>query len=182
MPYAEVAVDAAIRDGRTFTYSIPPHLTVAPGQMVQVPFGPRMADGVVFQLSATTQIDPVRPIEAADPVGPIVLPSRLDLARWVSDYYMAPLHAAAALMLPPGFRNRTVAHLNRPSEEALAALEGDLQEHLLAQFRGRRRRGRRDVGAPGTGPKDATRPGPASAPWPDDPHLDMADAQGRARR
>ena len=140
MPYAEVTVDAAIRDGRTFTYFIPPHLTVAPGQMVQVPFGPRMADGVVFQLSATTQIDPVRPIEAADPLGPVILPSRLDLARWVSDYYMAPLHAAAALMLPPGFRNRTVAHLNRPSEEALAALEDDLQERLMTQFKGRRQR------------------------------------------
>ncbi|MEK7777398.1 MAG: hypothetical protein AAB303_02075, partial [Chloroflexota bacterium] len=77
MPYAEVAVDAPIRDGRTFTYSVPAHLILAPGQMVQVPFGPRMADGVVFQLSATTNIDPVRPVEGADPLGPLVLPQHL---------------------------------------------------------------------------------------------------------
>ena len=140
MPYAEVAVDAPIRDGRTFTYSIPPHLTVEPGQMVQVPFGPRMADGIVFQISATTHIDPVRPLEATDSLGRILLPSHLDLARWISDYYMAPLYAAAALMLPPGFRNRTVAYLRKPSDEVLGSLEASLQEHLLAQFRGRQQR------------------------------------------
>src|SRR3990172_3862312 len=113
MPYAEVAVDAPIRDGRTFTYSIPTHLTVASGQMVLVPFGPRMADGIVFQLSATSHIDPVRPIEVADPVGPVLQPSHLELARWISDYYISPLYAAASLMLPPGFRNRTTSYLSK---------------------------------------------------------------------
>ena len=140
MPYAEVAVDAPIRDGRLFTYSIPPHLSVAPGQMVQVPFGPRMADGIVFQISVTTQIDPVRPIEAAGPPGPILLPSHLDLGRWISHYYMASLYAAAALMLPPGFRSRTDTYLNRPGDEALAGLEASVQRSLLAQFRARRQR------------------------------------------
>ncbi|MDO8751179.1 MAG: primosomal protein N' [Dehalococcoidia bacterium] len=145
MPYAEVAVDAHIRDGRTFTYSVPAHLTVVPGQMLQVPFGPRMADGVVFQLSPTTKIDPVRPVEAADPLGPLVLPHHLELARWISDYYMAPLYAAAALMLPPGFRSRTVAYLKRPTEEALANLDAAVQAALLSRFAGRRQRAKEDV-------------------------------------
>ncbi|MFH1141421.1 MAG: primosomal protein N' [Chloroflexota bacterium] len=145
MPYAEVAVDAPIRDGRTFTYSIPTHLTVALGQMVQVPFGPRMADGVVFQLSPTTNIDPVRSVEAADPLGPLVLPHHLDLARWISDYYMAPLYAAVALMLPPGFRSRTVAHLKRPTEEVMASLDAAIQATLLGRFTGRRQRAREEL-------------------------------------
>ena len=140
MPYAEVAVDAPVRDGRTFTYAIPPHLTVEPGQMVQAPFGPRMADGVVIQISATTHIDPVRPVEAGDPLGPVVLSSHLELARWISDYYKAPLYASIALMLPPGFRNRTATYLSRPSDEALAALEVAVRERLLDQFRGRKQR------------------------------------------
>jgi len=140
MPYAEVAVDAPLRDGRTFTYSIPPHLTVAPGQMVQVPFGPRMADGIVFQISPTTRIDPVRPLEATDLFGPVLPPWHLDLARWISDYYMAPLYTAAALMFPPGFRNRTAAYLHKPSDEVLTSLETSVREPLLAQFRGHRQR------------------------------------------
>ena len=68
MRYAEVAVDAPIRDGRTFTYSIPAHMTVAPGQMVQVPFGSRMADGVVFELPSTTNIDIVKDFLVPRPV------------------------------------------------------------------------------------------------------------------
>ena len=145
MPYAEVAVDAPVRGGRTFTYSIPTGLTVAPGQMVQVPFGPRMADGGVFQLSPTTNIDPVRPVEAADPLGPLVLPHHLDLARWISDYYMAPLYAAVALMLPPGFRSRTVAYLKRPSEEALASLEAAFPTGFLSLFSVHRQRAREEL-------------------------------------
>ncbi|MEE8442935.1 MAG: primosomal protein N' [Dehalococcoidia bacterium] len=140
MPYADVAVDAPVRGGRTFTYSIPPQLTVAPGQMVQVPFGPRMADGIVFQVSETTRIDPVRPIEAADPVGPIVPPSHLELAKWISDYYMASVYASIALMLPPGFRSRTTVYLNKPDDDILDSLEDSIREHLLTHFRTRRQR------------------------------------------
>ncbi|MSQ21709.1 MAG: primosomal protein N' [Dehalococcoidia bacterium] len=145
MPFAEVAVDAPVRDGRTFTYSIPTHLTVAPGQMVQVPFGPRMADGVVFQLSHTTKIDLVRPIEVADPLGLLVSSHHLDLARWISDYYMAPLYAAVALMLPPGFRSRTVVYLKRPSEEAIASLEAALPASFLSLFSASRQREREEL-------------------------------------
>ena len=112
MPYAEVAVDAPIRDGRTFSYSIPSQLAVDCGQMVQVPFGPRMVDGVVFQVTEAPQFSPVRPIEAVDPLGPLLSSVQLDLARWISQHYMTSLFAAAALMLPPGFRSRTRAFIN----------------------------------------------------------------------
>ena len=149
-------MDAPIRDGRTFTYLIPSDLRVAPGQMVQVPFGPRMADGVVFQLSQTTQIDPVRPIEAADPSGPVLPPLHLDLARWISDYYKSSMYAAVALMLPPGFRNRTAAYLNRPDKEAMASLEASVREQLLAHFGSRRRRVGEDAVRKGLG-RDAQR-------------------------
>lgn len=140
MPYAEVAVDAPIRDGRTFTYSIPTHLSVVPGQMVQVPFGPRMADGVVIRISETTQIDPVRPVEAADSLGPVVSSSLLELAQWIAEHYRAPLYSAVALMLPPGFRTRTAAYVGKPSQEVLETLEAPLRGRLADLFQGRRQR------------------------------------------
>ncbi len=139
MPYAEVAVDAPIRDGRTFTYSIPTDISVAPGQMVQVPFGPRRTDGVVFQLSDTTNIDPLRPIAVSDPTGPVLQPHQLDLARWASDYYMASLYSAAALMLPPAFRNRTDVYIVRPDESALAGVDDTIRASILDMFGSRRR-------------------------------------------
>ncbi len=141
MPYAEVAVDAPLRDGRLFTYEIPPQISVAPGQMVQVPFGPRMADGMVFKISATTRIDPVRPIETTDPWGPVLTSEQLELARWISDYYLAPLYSAVALMLPPGFRNRTASNLAMDASETSAPpkdREDSVRASILARFTGRR--------------------------------------------
>ena len=136
-PYAEVAVDAPIRDVRTFTYSVPEGMSVSPGQMVQAPFGPRMADGVVFRLSRSTDIDPVRPINASDPAGALLSQEQLDLAAWIADYYMASLYSAISLMLPPGFRNRTKAYLEKPAEDALQELDDEFAARLLQQFKGK---------------------------------------------
>ena len=136
-PYAEVAVDAPVRDVRTFTYSVPQGMSVSPGQMVQVPFGPRMADGVIFRLSRSTDIDPIRPINASDPAGALLSREQLDLAAWIAEYYMASLYSAIGLMLPPGFRNRTKAYLEKPEEEALQELDGEFATRLLGQFKGR---------------------------------------------
>ena len=119
-PYAEVAVDAPVRDVRTFTYSVPDGMSVSPGQMVQVPFGPRMVDGVVFRLSRSTDIDPVRPINASDPAGALLSREQLDLAAWIAGYYMSSLYSAIGLMLPPGFRNRTKAYHRKAHGRSLA--------------------------------------------------------------
>ncbi len=136
-PYAEVAVDAPVRDVRTFTYSVPEGMSVSLGQMVQVPFGPRMADGVVFRLNRSTAIDPVRPINASDPAGALLSQEQLDLAAWIAGYYMASLYSAISLMLPPGFRSRTKAYLEKPAEEALQELDDEFAARLLQQFKGR---------------------------------------------
>ena len=136
-PYAEVAVDAPIRNVRTFTYSVPEGMSVSPGQMVQAPFGARMADGVVFRLSRSTDVDPVRPINASDPAGTLLSQEQLDIAAWIADYYMASLYSAISLMLPPGFRNRTKAYLEKPAEEALQELDDEFAARLLQQFKGR---------------------------------------------
>ena len=136
-PYAEVAVDAPVRDGRTFTYSVPDGMSVSPGQMVQAPFGPRMVDGVVFRLSRSTDIDPIRPINASDPGGALLSREQLDLAAWIAGYYMSSLYSAIGLMLPPGFRNRTKAYIEKPTEDALQELDDEFAARLLQQFKGR---------------------------------------------
>ena len=59
MRYAEVAVDAPVAHSRTFSYSIPPRFVVEPGQLVWVPFGRRVAQGVVVELAGGTGLEPV---------------------------------------------------------------------------------------------------------------------------
>ncbi|MBI4202723.1 MAG: primosomal protein N' [Chloroflexi bacterium] len=145
MPYAEVAVDAPVRGPRTFTYAVPPGMALASGQMVQVSFGPRIADGVVVKLSPSTTIDPIKPVLQADSNGPLLMPHQLELAEWVSDYYLSPLYDALALMLPPGSRGRTLSVVMRPSEEALAHMSDTLRERIAVLFPGRRQQVREEV-------------------------------------
>ncbi|MBI4216349.1 MAG: primosomal protein N' [Chloroflexi bacterium] len=107
--YAEVAVNAAVARPRTFTYAIPPGLTLEVGQALWVPFGSRWLQGLVFGLSDTTDLSEVREVaEVIDP-RPLLSPAQVQLARWLAEHYHCALFQAAALMLPPGFERRTLA-------------------------------------------------------------------------
>ncbi|MBI4282033.1 MAG: primosomal protein N' [Chloroflexi bacterium] len=110
--YAEVAVDAPAGYDRTFTYSIPPEITVYPGHLVQVPFGPRVLSGVVFHLSDEPQVTETRDIARVLQPDPILPPHKLALARWISAFYMASLFDCVALMLPPGYPPRARSYLS----------------------------------------------------------------------
>ena len=152
MRYAEVAVDAPVAHSRTFSYSIPPHFNVTPGQLVWVPFGRRTAQGVVVELAATPQVeltkDILQPVEPA----PLVSPAHLKLARWLSRYYLCSLFAAIAPLLPPGFErqvrsrvfpasrdNLDPSNLRPETQEALQKLEtaSELTEEELTGLLGR---------------------------------------------
>ena len=106
MRYAEIAVDAPTGWGRTFSYAVPPALAVSPGHLVQVPFGPRYVHGIVFEMSASPQVEQTRDLMGLVEPVPLLSPTQLELARWISEYYRAPLFSAAAPMLPPGFRSQ----------------------------------------------------------------------------
>ena len=127
MRYVEVAVDAPIGYNRTLSYSIPPRLELEPGQMVWVPLGTRPVQGIVFGLTDRPQVEVVKDVIAAVEPSPLVTPIDLELARWISRYYMSPLFDSIALMLPPGFETRVrsyirVAPQRSPSPGALPYL------------------------------------------------------------
>ncbi|MDA0988365.1 MAG: primosomal protein N' [Chloroflexi bacterium] len=139
--YAEVAVDAPAGYDRTFTYSIPPGMTVSTGHLVQVPFGPRVLSGVVFDLSDEPQVTETRDIARVAYPQPVLSPHRLALARWVSSYYMAPLFDCAALMIPPGYPLRAITYisLKRPTPELkLTPAQGRVVSYLDSRERVKR--------------------------------------------
>ena len=104
--YVEVAVDAPVKSPATFTYSAPPELDLRPGCLVRAPFGHRTLSGVVVGVRDTPGVEHVKAVEALAAPAPLVSPERLALARWMADYYMAPLYDALAMMLPPNLRMR----------------------------------------------------------------------------
>ena len=112
MKYAEIAVDAPTSGARTFSYSIPDDMTLAAGQLVRVPFGVRVLQGVVFELADSPQVEETRPVSEVQSAEPVLSQTQLDLARWMSDYYLCSLFEAAVPMLPPGARTRTRAYLS----------------------------------------------------------------------
>ena len=105
MRYAEVAVDAVVAHSRTFSYSIPPKFTVEPGQLVWVPFGRRVLQGLVIELVAMPNVPETRDIIQPVEPSPLIGTNHLTLARWISEHYRCSLFTAMGPLLPPGFEN-----------------------------------------------------------------------------
>ena len=103
MRYAEVAVDAAVAHSRTFSYSVPPRFTVEPGQLVWVPFGRRVLQGLVVELVDVPNVPETRDILQPVEPSPLIGPQHLRLGRWISAHYLCSLFTAFAPLLPPGF-------------------------------------------------------------------------------
>ncbi|MSQ10662.1 MAG: primosomal protein N' [Dehalococcoidia bacterium] len=121
MPYADVAVDVAAPQA-TYTYQIPRHLLVHPGQAVWVPFGraSSLIQGLVFAVHDTTDLPTVKDIDSVIEAQPLLDERQRALALWLSTYYYAPLFEAAAVMMPPDFRQRvktSVSLTHEPTSE-----------------------------------------------------------------
>ncbi len=120
MVYAEVVVntplhrqvtvteDLASDLSPTFHYAIPSEFQnqVRVGQLVWVPFGPRRLQGLILALSDISPVEKTKDLyEIIDPQ-PVLSPAQIQLARWISHYYLAPLFDCVRLMLPPGIEQR----------------------------------------------------------------------------
>jgi len=109
---------------RTFHYSVPLHLAqdLSPGHLVWVPFGKRQLAGVVFALSDSSPVEETKDIlDIVDP-RPVLTPYQLDLARWISEHYLAPLHGVAWSMFPSGvgWRAEALVELTSAGRELLS--------------------------------------------------------------
>ena len=106
MKYAEVAVNSPFSGRRSYCYSIPPQLNIDIGFPVWVPFGPRTLQGIVIDISDIPSFAETREIQDIISSKPLLSPQQIELAKWLSHYYLAPLFDCISLMLPPGFERR----------------------------------------------------------------------------
>jgi len=111
--YAEIIPDK--RTGflkESFTYKVPVSFDIKIGSLVKVSFGKKIIVGVVTRLMK--EIAPVKYEikEIKEVVPDFNLPeSYIEIARWISEYYLCSLGEAIALFLPPEMKipRKTVA-------------------------------------------------------------------------
>ena len=115
MRYAEVCVNSPVAQRQTFSYAIPPGLSIDVGQAVWVPFGEKLLQGIVLELSDYPAVEETREIADIIEPRPVLSPAQVSLAYWISDHYLSPLFNSVALMLPPGFERKALTFISIPS-------------------------------------------------------------------
>ena len=122
-----------------FDYAVPAELagSVRPGTRVRVPLGPRRATGMVTAVEAVIEGAlgfELKPLIGVIPGQAGVPEPLVRLARWLADYYAAPLEQVMRSLLPVSVRAETTGFLMRKvvrraegvvvTDEAVVALAG----------------------------------------------------------
>ncbi|MBC7226705.1 MAG: primosomal protein N' [Thermoflexales bacterium] len=123
----------------TFDYHLPESLEgrVEVGSLVQVPFGPRALYGVVVERPPAPAVEETRPVAALVDPRPVLLPVQIELARWIADQTLSPLHECFLLMLPPGVVGLTDTRLELVGDPPPDARLSSLERHLVNLLRRR---------------------------------------------
>jgi primosomal protein N' (replication factor Y) len=137
MTYAAVVLPVPVN--RSYIYEVPEALAarVVPGARVVVPLRQRRVVGIVTEAvsrppSAGVNI---KPIAAAPDDEPAISPPLLELGRWMSDYYGAPLGLSLRAILPGPLWSVARPGGPPPLEERLLVLSGNGMDSLLERER-----------------------------------------------
>ena len=128
--YAEIIVGLSHSGlDRIFSYRIPDtSWNLEPGMVVEVPFGKgdRKQRGYVIGLTDTVAYDPalVKDISKVLTQEPVFTKEQLSLARWMQQYYDAPLSSCLSLWVPKGVtrKSRKKPSPPEPSQEQGASV------------------------------------------------------------
>lgn len=120
MQYVKVAINKKLpKLQQTFTYLIPPQLLpkIKIGLMVLVPFRNWQTEAVIVEIKKTVSSQYKAKLKSITKIispYPIIDNARLELAKWLSDYYLAPLGEIIFMMTPSVPRRLTKELLVTP--------------------------------------------------------------------
>lgn len=96
---------------RTFTYRVPDALPMpAPGQRVVVPFRTQRDIGIVLGTVPPPAGVTLKVVQAVPDATPALPPPLLATARWMADYYAAPIGLTVRSLLPVALTRAAVPH------------------------------------------------------------------------
>jgi len=139
--FADVAIPATVAG--LFTYAVPEEFraVICRGCRVAVPFGNRNLIGIVVGLRDSTPptVKECKPLIDLIDNEPLISPALLELARWIAEYYCAPLADVLKTLLFIGSTKpaRRVVRLLAPANPLLqhAAPEGTAKAKILAALK-----------------------------------------------
>ncbi len=126
---AKVAVDLSL--DREFDYLIPEPLRplVEIGSRVEVPFRSRMVTGFVVGFADKSAFDDLKPIGKVLGEKSLVNETVMELARWMSAYYLTPFETCVRAVLPAVVRNKA----NGEKKQLTVSLTGAAPDKALTE-------------------------------------------------
>lgn len=107
---ARIVVDLAL--DREFDYLVPEELAgeIRIGSRVEAPFGRRTVTGYVVGFPDSSPHPDLKCIRKIIGKKPMIEENILNLARWIADYYVAPVELAVRTVLPGAVRRPDIRH------------------------------------------------------------------------
>ncbi len=135
LPYAEIHFPLPLSRG--YTYRVPSHLDKAalPGCRALVPLGKRVMTGFIARRVDKIDFPPEKLKDVFDILDeqPLFDEQRLQLAHWISEYYLASLGEVLRTMLPPGLEQESKQFVRLAREPEVEELR-KLQTRAPRQF------------------------------------------------
>ncbi len=142
MKYAEIVVDVPLSSkDQHFDYIIPDLLRhkAEIGSRVLVPFGRRNVEGYIIYIKSSTNVERLREIiEILDEFPPLN-PELIEVGRFMSDRYLAPLFSSLQVMVPASLRSKYVKWIEWNEErDELPLIVLPEEEEVLSYVRTKR--------------------------------------------
>jgi primosomal protein N' (replication factor Y) len=113
--FAEVVLsNASPKLDKIFHYSIPTELEglLVVGSQVEIPFGKSNRIGYVVGFVEKSSVPGIKPICKIVSDTPAFTKNGLELAKWLSEYYLSFFSTSLRAILPPGTRNKHVKRIS----------------------------------------------------------------------
>src|SRR3989304_997532 len=132
MQIAKVVPNLKTSDEGIFDYAIPPELLpqIQEGILVEVPFHGRNVEGIIVDIKRSSQIPNLKPIlKFIDPI-PVIDIIHIELAKWMSDYYIAPFGKALFENIVPAAK-KSIKNISLQTVQHKLARANLCQKYLL---------------------------------------------------
>lgn len=99
--FAEIALQQKFGPNQeTLTYEIPENLNVKIGQLVAIPLRNRITTGLVWKIHDTVPKFKTIEVKGVIHEKPILSQTRIQLIKWMTEYYFCPLYKILKLFIP----------------------------------------------------------------------------------